>query len=94
MPDIRKTSSAAPVESLPYDIGRARTRTADVDATAAEDSAGFTDGARELSRAREAVEASPDVRAAKVRALKHQVEQGQYQPDAAAVARKLLETGF
>lgn len=94
MADIRKTTGGAPVQGVVYDIARGRPRASAADGPSPDDSAGFTESARELSRARGAVDAAPDVRAAKVRALKHQVEQGQYQPDARAVARKLIEKGF
>ncbi len=58
------------------------------------DSAGITESARELSRAKEAVEASRDVRAEKVKALKAAIENGTYAPDPEEIARKLLDRGI
>ncbi len=57
-------------------------------------SPGFTDEARELSRARAAVEGAPEVRQAKVEQLKRQVAGGEYNPDPREVAAKILERGF
>lgn len=47
--------------------------------------------ARELQKAKEAVEASPDVRQEKVAAIKAQVEAGTYNIPAGYVAAKMLE---
>lgn len=58
------------------------------------DSSGITNGARELSQAREVVEASPEVRAEKVAALKAAIANGTYDADPRAIARSLLEKGL
>jgi negative regulator of flagellin synthesis FlgM len=77
-----------------YDFVAARERARVAAPVAAPDSAGITEGARELARARTAVEDAPDVRAEKVKALKAQIANGSYQPDPRDVARRMLETGF
>ena len=46
--------------------------------------------AREVSRARQHVDAAPDVRQARVDALQHQVQAGSYAVDSAHLARKLF----
>lgn len=93
MSDVRKTSSAGGTRGVVYDFNRGR-----VSAPAAEparpDSAGFSEDARELSRAQAAVEGSADVRSARVKALKAQIARGEYQPDPREVARKILERGL
>lgn len=58
------------------------------------DSSGITSSARELSQAREVVEASPEVRAEKVAALKAAIANGTYDADPREIARSLLEKGL
>ncbi|MDZ7729071.1 MAG: flagellar biosynthesis anti-sigma factor FlgM [Dehalococcoidia bacterium] len=58
------------------------------------DSAGITENARELGRARESVEAAPDIRENRVRALRAAIANGTYQADPEEVARRLLDRGF
>lgn len=60
----------------------------------ASDSTGITSNARELSQAREVVEASPEVRAEKVAALKAAIANGTYSADPREIARSLLEKGL
>lgn len=60
----------------------------------ASDSSGITNSARELSQAREVVEASPEVRAEKVAALKAAIANGTYDADPREIARSLLEKGL
>ena len=95
MTEVRKSGGSSAARAVVYDITQARaraaSRTAPVDAA---DVAGFSDGARELTRAREAVDFAPEVRAEKVKALKHQIENGQYRPDPRDIARSLVERGF
>jgi negative regulator of flagellin synthesis FlgM len=58
------------------------------------DSSGITEGARELAQARDVVEASPEVRAEKVAALKAAIANGTYNADPREIARSLLEKGL
>jgi negative regulator of flagellin synthesis FlgM len=95
MADIGRTSRPSGTGAVIYDITRARPRAAAPEAAGVPaDTAGFTEGARELARAHEAAKAAPDVRAERVRALKQQIENGQYNPDPREVARKILERGL
>ena len=56
-----------------------------------EDSVEVSERARELSRAQEAVESAPDIRADKVARLKQQIAEGSYSVPAEMVADKLLD---
>src|SRR4051812_38037455 len=56
-----------------------------------QDSVAVSERARELSRAQEAVESAPDIRADKVARLKQQIENGSYSVPAEMVAEKLLD---
>ena len=95
MTEIRKSAGPAPARGVVYDITQARARAASRVASAEPpDVAGFSDGARELARAREAAELAPEIRSEKVKALKHQIENGQYNPDPREIARSLVERGF
>lgn len=58
------------------------------------DSSGITTNARELSRAREVVEESAEVRAEKVAQLKAAIADGTYKADPREIARTLLERGL
>jgi flagellar biosynthesis anti-sigma factor FlgM len=58
----------------------------------ASDSVEISDLSRELSRARQAVDAAPDVRADKVAAIKKRIEDGTYSVSPELLARKLLES--
>jgi negative regulator of flagellin synthesis FlgM len=58
----------------------------------ASDSVEISDLSRELSRARQAVDAAPDVRADKVAAIKKRIEDGTYTVSPELLARKLLES--
>ena len=57
----------------------------------ASDSVEISDLARELAKARQAVDAAPDVRADKVAAIKKRIEDGTYSVSPELLARKLLE---
>ena len=93
MTNIQKTHGAEPVGAVISDIRSARSRAA-VEHPPAPDAAGFSQGARELARARAEVDQSSDVRTERLMALKRQIENGSYRPDPQAIAKKLLDTGF
>lgn len=94
MADVGRTRTTGATGAVVYDFGRAQARRAAATAARPADTAGISDGARELSRAREAVEAASDVRAERVRALQHQIRNGQYNPDPREVAKKIIERGL
>jgi negative regulator of flagellin synthesis FlgM len=94
MSELRKTSGAEGPQAVIYDFSRARQRVASVEPGAQPDSAGITESARELNRARAAVEAAPETRAERVAALKQQIANGAYQPDPQEIAREILDRGF
>ena len=78
-----------PPAGVIYDLAQARTRKAA--RAAGDDATGITPEGRELAQANAVVTSTDDVRAARVQALKHQVESGEYQPDPEAIARRLLD---
>ena len=95
MSEVRKTSGGDGPQAVIYDLSRARQRiAAAAEPVASSDSAGITESARELNRARAAVEAAPETRTERVRALKQQIANGTYQPDPQEIARKILDRGF
>lgn len=55
------------------------------------DSVEISDRSRELARARQAVDAAPDVRAERVAEIKKQLEEGTYSVSPELLAKKLLE---
>ena len=55
------------------------------------DSLEISDRSRELARARQAVDAAPDVRADRVAEIKKRIEDGTYSVSPELLARKLLE---
>ena len=55
------------------------------------DSLEISDRSRELARARQAVDAAPDVRADKVAEIKKRIEDGTYSVSPELLARKLIE---
>jgi negative regulator of flagellin synthesis FlgM len=57
----------------------------------ASDSVEISDRSRELARARQAVDASPEVRADKVADIKKRIEDGTYTVSPQVLARKLME---
>ena len=93
MAEVRKSSATDSTRGVVYDLVK-RQRVAAPELAEPADSAGITERARELNRAREAVQGTPEVRTERVRALKHQVQNGTYQPDPRDVAREILERGF
>ena len=94
MADVRKTTGSSAPQGVIYDFNRARQRVSTAEPATDADRAGITEEARELSRAREAVEAAPDTRSERVRALKQQIQNGSYQPDAKEIAKQILDRGF
>jgi negative regulator of flagellin synthesis FlgM len=58
----------------------------------ASDTVEISDQARELARARQAVDAAPDVRTDKVASIKKRISDGTYSVSPELLARKLLET--
>lgn len=94
MADIGPTSGAGNTPAVIYDFARGRERVEAHRREAATDRSGFTDEARELARARREVDAAGDMRQERVRALKKQIENGEYVPDARDVARKILDRGL
>ncbi len=95
MSEIKKTAIASPAGAIVYDISpkirAAHTNSATLSRA---DNAGITEGARELSRARGAVEEARDVRTERVEALRAQIANGAYQPDAREVAQAILRRGL
>ena len=55
------------------------------------DTVEISDRSRELARARQAVDAAPEVRSEKVAAIKKRIEDGTYSVSPELLARKLLE---
>jgi flagellar biosynthesis anti-sigma factor FlgM len=94
MAGVRKTSSNDGPRGVVYDLHSARVRTAPPEPPRGTDRSGITEGGRELSRAHTLVEASDEVRAERVRALREKIARGEYKPDPREVARSLLERGF
>lgn len=91
---VRKTSGTSASQGVVYDLARARTAAPAAEAPSRADSSGITPAARELSSALHVVEASDEVRAEKVRALREQIANGSYNPDPREIAKKLVERGF
>lgn len=94
MSEIGPAGGAGPTPAVIYDFSRARAKAEVARQPEVADTTGFTDEALELARARQTVDAAADVRAAKVEALRTQVQNGEYKPDPNAIAEKLMRTGF
>lgn len=94
MADVGRTRTTGVTGAVVYDFSRAQARRAASATATPADTAGISEDARELSRAREAVEAAPDVRADRVRALQQQIRNGNYNPDPREVAKRILERGL
>lgn len=96
MSDIRKTSAPSGAPAVVYDLAKERAERAAVSNTAHpnRDSSGISASARELSRARAAVESADDVRQERIQALREQIARGEYNPDPREVAKKILERGL
>lgn len=96
MSQIRK-SSASGIPGVVYDMSTYRSRSASAAAASsveAADQAAVSEGARELSRARAAVEIAADIRPERIQALRVSISEGKYQPDPREIARRILERGF
>lgn len=95
MSQIRKSSSAGPAGAV-YDLGqyRARVQSTPGHAIEASDRAAVSEGARELSRARTAVNAAPETRTQLIQQLKASIANGTYNPDPREIARQILERGL
>lgn len=95
MSQIRKSSSIGPTGAV-HDLGQYRSRVASASARSvdASDRAGISEGARELARARAAVEAAPDMRTEQIQQLKTSIAEGRYNPDPREIARHILERGL
>jgi flagellar biosynthesis anti-sigma factor FlgM len=94
MSGIRRTSGSGRVSGAVYDLAQARARAAAAQPAERADNVGLSEEARALGRAREAVEEAPEVRAARVRALKEKIARGEYTTDPEELARELLSRGF
>lgn len=69
---------------------QAKTDPSQVGASSTGDTVEISSESRTLSRARQAVDAAPDVRADKVAAIKKRIEDGTYSVSPEALANKLL----
>jgi flagellar biosynthesis anti-sigma factor FlgM len=76
----RRAEKAANEVQLKPDAGRFPSDTLEI-----------SDGARELARARQAVDAAPDVRADKVADIKKRIEDGTYTVSPHLLAQKILD---
>jgi len=94
MADVGRTRTTGVTGAVVYDFSRAQARRAASATATPADTAGISEDARELSRAREAVEAAPDVRADRVRSLQQQIRTGNYNPDPREVAKRIMERGL
>ena len=94
MSDVRKLTSAVSARGGVTDIAEARARSGAAPVHSRHDSAGFSERACELSRADLAVHETSEVRAEKIRALRAQIQAGEYRPDPRTIARSILERGF
>lgn len=70
---------------------QAQTKTDPQNVRSSSDSLEISDRSRELARARQAVDAAPDVRADRVAEIKKRIEDGTYSVSPELLARKLLE---
>lgn len=95
MAGLKRSSTANASRGVVYEMSRARIGSPDANgAHVRGDTFGITSAARELSAALHAVEATDEVRAAKVRALRRRIADGTYNPDPRAIAVRLVERGF
>lgn len=96
MSDVRKTASTETPRGVVYDFARVRQRATAtlVEPPVEVDDTGITEDARELGHAHAAVEATPDVRADRIRALRQQIAAGTYQPDPREIAREIMGRGL
>ncbi len=93
MAGIRKTPGTGETRGVVYQFPGPRTAVP-VEHAEPRDSAGLSKAARELRYADTFVEAAPDIRSERVRALKEQIANGTYRPDPREVAREILKRGL
>ncbi len=93
MAGVRKTSGTSGARGVVYDFAQ-RANAVTAERGPRVDSSGITPEARELAGALHEVEETDDVRAERIRALREQIANGTYQPDAREIAKKLVERGF
>lgn len=96
MSNVRKTTSTGSARGVVYDFAQARQRAAapTAEPPAERDGAGITESARELVHAHAVVDAAPDVRADRIKALRKQIADGTYQPDPREIAREIMGRGI
>jgi negative regulator of flagellin synthesis FlgM len=94
MAGVRKSSGTGATRGVVYDLARARSGSAASGARVRGDRSSVTQEEGELSTALQAAEASDEVRAEKVRALREQIANGSYNPDPREIAKSLIERGF
>lgn len=92
MGEVKKPSEAQGIGFI-YEVFANRRQPSPATAIA-RDGADIGNNARELNRARAAVEAAPEIRADRVTFLRRQVEHGTYQPNVHEVARQILARGL
>lgn len=90
MSNVGPSRGIDPTPAVIYNLAQARQRKAEKQAASA-DAAGITTEGHELSRANAIAAAMRDVRTERVQSLKHRIASGQYEPDAEAIARSLLD---
>jgi len=93
MADVGKLTGSGSARGVVTDIREARARSGAAQQRR-RDSAGFSERACELSRAGAAVQETSEVRAEKIRALRAQIQAGEYRPDPRAIAESILERGL
>jgi flagellar biosynthesis anti-sigma factor FlgM len=95
MSELKKIASATPGGAVVYEIAP-RLRIADRNGPVPlrPDSAGITEGARELARAHAEVDGAREIRSEKVEALRARIASGSYQPDAREIAQAILRRGL
>lgn len=95
MSELKKLAATTPGGAIVYEM-TPRIRSAEQKAPVPlrPDSAGITDGARELARAHAEVDGARDVRTEKVEALRARIASGSYQPDPREIAQAILKRGL
>jgi flagellar biosynthesis anti-sigma factor FlgM len=94
MAEIRKTASAPGTGAVIYDFPSGRARVIAAEPMERKDTAGITESARELARARDAVFAAPETRGLRIAELRSLIDRGAYQPDPKDIARRILDAGL
>lgn len=94
MSEIRKTGRPSSASGV-YDFSRtARAHAQAVEASGDLDEAPITGEGRELARALTVVKSAGELRAERIAALRAQIANGAYEPDARAIAREILGRGL